>query len=553
MNRVWQQLDVRRTDVEAHPFFAWLASEAVPLEQRFAFSPVMIDFIMGFADMNKWFLRYEDPQNELERAINDHTDEDATHSRLFYDNWYSLELAGVETWPPGKMLWWMFHSQQAAAVRRFGMEILDLTVNYPDPLVRFPMMEAIEICGDVFFGHTAPIATTATRKYGIRHDYFGQYHRARETGHLQSDEAMFKSAVLSPAQLRHASYVANVVFDSFLRVLDELLDYSRRVTSAPPALMEELRRDYDMALKKPLRASEAADSEAPGGVLFGAHQGFASLIEQRVQRLRRHPLLHWLREENGMPPREKLQRFVALWGIDIAGYKDFNELVLRYPQPSTADEHRINRWTGDLASHGVLYLQDWQALGLDAALAWDPGETIAFYFLSSQTETHRRHMADIKKYAFRYKQPVVRYWLMRALEAAGGPLFAGTRPLAEAAEHSDDLVLDYWADRHTLTHPERNDNGDPGPMQCLATAPSSEEAEVITTLIALVFDNMAGLYALSLKEALNGTFVRAPASLPPPRVSDIVLRARAADEEGNPATTGAAVIAMKEPRYRATL
>src|SRR5258708_4375628 len=126
MKQVWKHLARRRSQLASHPFFVWLNSDSIPLEQRFVFTPVMIDFIMGFADMKKWFLNSVDRRSALERGSNEHREEDRTPSRLFYENWYTLDLGNTSNWRPGKTLWWLFQSADSAVVRRFGMAVLDM-------------------------------------------------------------------------------------------------------------------------------------------------------------------------------------------------------------------------------------------------------------------------------------------------------------------------------------------------------------------------------------------------------------------------------------------
>jgi len=526
MKRVWQELRAGRSRVEAHPFFGWLNSEAVPLERRFVFSPVMIDFIMGFADLNKWFLSYAEPENELERAINEHTEEDRTHSRLFYENWYTLPLGELSSWPPGKMLWWLFHAQDAEIVRRFGMDLLRLSAKHRDPLVRFPMMEAIEICGDVFFGHTAPIAAELSRRHNVPHDYYGKYHRERETGHLQSDEAPLLRSSLSASQLSEARLAVDHVFTMFCAVLDQLLDYSER-SADYRRMLSGLDGEYLDAVAPPqgritlTAATEAAAAPAPPAL---SQLSVLRHLQEKVARLNQHPFLAWLRATDDVEPRDRLRGFVALWGVDIAGYKDFNQLVLRYPEPQTPLELALNQWTENLATHGSLFLRDWQALKIDEVLAWDSGETIAFYFLGNETEVHRRNMAKVKHHAFRNASPLPRFWLIKALEDAGDALFAATAPLAYAVEAREDVTLDYWAHRHHVAEPP----GNAGPAQIcalfLAESLSAEQRSQCCEIIDTIFENMAEQFALSLETALKQTCVRQSRSLPPSRSSMIAAR-----------------------------
>jgi hypothetical protein len=524
MKRVHGQLRRRRAQVAAHSFFVWLNSDAAPIEQRFVFAPVMIDFIMGFADMNKWFLSYPEPKDEHERAINEHTEEDRTHSRLFYENWYTLALGDPAKWAPGKMLWWLFHSADTAVVRRFGMELLDLAVRYGDPLVRFSLMEAVEVCGDVFFANTAPIAEAISARHGSTQRYFGQYHRVRETGHLHADETVFLATRLTDEQARQSTLVIDRVFDTFLLVLDRLVSYSRRATSHDDGLASELDDEYQLALEVSHASSAVFPTRpwAPSSAVSNSQSPALRTLNEHLHRLEEHPFLGWLREEGAVAPRATLQSFVALWGVDITGYKDFNELVLRYKVPQSPMEHGINRWTEELATHSALYLQDWRSLGMDHLLGWDAGETIAFYFLGAQTEVHRRNMAKVKHYAFAHTNAVLRWWLIKALESSGDPLFTCTTPIAEAAEREHGIALDYWANRHSLSSALRAGPEDDVPF--VARDISSDQCAIICEMIGTVFDNIGEQLSLSHQVAAARLFVREPSSLPPaaPRHSMIV-------------------------------
>jgi len=534
MKRVWQELRAGRSRVQGHQFFDWLNSEAVPLERRFVFSPVMIDFIMGFADLNKWFLSYPEPKDALERAINEHTEEDRTHSRLFYENWYTLPLGELAAWSPGKMLWWLFHSRDAEIVRRFGMDLLRLSARHSDPLVRFPMMEAIEICGDVFFGHTAPIAAELSKKHNLAHDYYGKYHRDRETGHLQADEAPLLRASLSPIQLAEARQAVEHVFTMFLAVLDQLHDYGERSADYRKMLLD-LDGEHLDAIAAPLnRDSLAPMSEAALAPPSSAPPSLSQLavlryLQEKISRLSQHPFLVWLRTTDDVEPRDRLRGFIALWGVDIAGYKDFNELVLRYAEPQTELEQALNQWTEKLATHGTLFLRDWQALKLDEVLTWDAGETIAFYFLGNETEVHRRNMAKVKHHAFRNESPLLRFWLIKALEDSGDALFAATAPLARTVEAQEDVTLDYWAHRHHVAEAPGAASPQDITTLFLAQPLSAEQRSECCAIIDTIFENMAEQFDLSLATAWRQKCVKQSRTLPPSRGSMIAARTEAAE------------------------
>lgn len=521
MEQIWRRLNEGRARVDAHPFFAWLQSESVPLTSRFIFSPVMIDFIMSFADLNKWFLRYESPEGPLQHSINEHTAEDATHSRLFVQNWENLKLGDTLDWPACKGLWWLFQSPQCQAVRDFGMSVLQLAVSLVDPRVRFCMMEAIEICGDVFFEYTAPIAGQLEKQRLGQHIYYGQYHRDRETGHLQSDEGCFADYELSSEQRKLAENAVEVVYRNFLLVLDQLLAFSQRAVADYKGLQREIEDDFRAELTPPVDDIDVGPA-FPGNVRQErVHSSQAVLMQRlnaRVQGLQRHSFLFWLKAGRGQPI-ERLQSFAPVWGIDIAGYKDFNDLVLRYDSPATPAEEAINQLAAELRTHGSLYLQDWRALRLDSILGWRMIDVITYYFLSDDTEVHRCNMAKVKKHAMRQHTAVVRWWLMFALESANQVLFETTRELARAAEGELGVTLNFWAYRHGLT-----ESGRPVSFPFPAQAISSDELSSIAQIIDTIFDNFEQQFDLSEAIGMSGVFSQLPRSLPPPRVSALVMR-----------------------------
>src|SRR5262249_9371078 len=133
----------RKAHLNGHPFFDWVRSNAVPLEQRLLFAPIMSIFVMNFRDANKWFIRFSTPRNELEEIINGNTFEDETHSRLFLEDWRKLNLDERLGWRASEALWWLFLAPETEAFRRFVMEFARMTVvDKGDVLVRFAHSEA---------------------------------------------------------------------------------------------------------------------------------------------------------------------------------------------------------------------------------------------------------------------------------------------------------------------------------------------------------------------------------------------------------------------------
>ena len=104
MREVTARLGERTRQLRDHAFFRWLNESSCPLHQRFAFSPVLVEFIMGFSDMNKWFLSYSEPRTPFHEEINEHTLEDRTHSRWFVEDWSKLDFNGQLGWSADETL-----------------------------------------------------------------------------------------------------------------------------------------------------------------------------------------------------------------------------------------------------------------------------------------------------------------------------------------------------------------------------------------------------------------------------------------------------------------
>lgn len=507
MHRVLSIIHEARERIDAHRFFDWLRLAPVPLADKLAFSPVLADFIMGFADMNKWFITYAAPTTAFEHMLNEHSREDQTHSRLFVDEWTKLGLDEQLGWTASETLWWWFWCRETEVIRRAAMETLGLAERNPDPLVRFALVEAIETCGDVFFSNTCSIAVALEEATGSRFDYYGVHHREREDGHLRCDERSFIQAKLDPRQYEQAVHAATRIFALFEEELDQLLDYALRHQENPQALAATLVVERQQQLRR-IRSCAGHDA-APA---ITAARAFDDLpapekrtagqqLEVRVAQLRQQRFIRWLSSPEaaqGHTAVETLRSFTSLWAIDVLGYRDFNQYVLRFAEPRDAEERAINRWTERLASHGILYIHDWNVLGLDRILGWSSRETIEHYFLGERSEIHRHAMALVKKRAFASDSARLRYWLMRALEDGGQVLFDALGPVVAAAEGPLEAELRYWGGQHHVTHPEQPADPEADHV-AFATLPL-DEAERASALITIdtIFDNFERLFELSM-------------------------------------------------------
>jgi hypothetical protein len=494
MERIRDQIARRAATIAGHPLYGWIAgvSDAdVPLDERFRFAPLFVTYIMGFSDMNKWFMRYPAPATELERAITEHTYEDQTHSRLFLEDWQRLGLDARLDWSPSRTLEWYFAAPETEIFREYGMEITRMCVRHPDARIRYAFMEAIETCGHVFFGVTAPVAERLSAGTGIEYRYFGPHHLRRETGHLQARDHAGASPMLDGEVEAIAAALVDRIFDMFEIENDRLLAYARR---GGPAEVPD---------SPPQRTAGAR--LASEGLLPAAHRSAArprALVEAVAARRHAtaaHPLFRWLREARELPVTPLLRELALIWTPDVMGYKDLNRHALTYPYPATAAERAVNRWTAGLQSHHRLFLADWHALELDAWLGWSASETLRFFCVAAETETQRRNMATFVQLAHRHVDPGLRGWLIEALEATGEPFFAATQRLAARFEAETGRRLDYLGGRHERVDPERGEDVEADAIDLCALPLSARQHDEARSIIETVFDKIDEQYTLTLE------------------------------------------------------
>jgi hypothetical protein len=206
------------------PFFDFLRDESLTPRRRLAFVPCMAPFIMDFGDLNRYVLRDEASTDALQALVNAHTYEDDHHWP-----WYLDDLAALgydERRSTTQVLRDLYGD--ATAVNRLLAARLAHLIADATPVERLAVVEAIEETGNVLFGLTAHLARRVERDDGIELRYFGDFHLARESGHLMSgaEDGTLAAIVLDDAQRARCTELAGRVFDLFEEWVDELLDYA---------------------------------------------------------------------------------------------------------------------------------------------------------------------------------------------------------------------------------------------------------------------------------------------------------------------------------------
>ncbi|MGH3889001.1 MAG: hypothetical protein ACRDSZ_21010 [Pseudonocardiaceae bacterium] len=214
---VARRLQQRKAQVAAHPFYHWLREDnglsAAQKLQRFI--PMWVMDILGYRDLNKYAMTYQDPQDPAQRAINTWARRLSAHSNLFLSDWDTLELDRLLGYSASETLEFLFLDQDMDAHREHMIEFTKLALRYPDPAVRWWMMAALESTGEQFFAHIQPLACTVEKQTGVRLDYLSGRHDAPEAAtNTGGEQDGVPPAPLSAEGLNAALTLVDHVFDS---------------------------------------------------------------------------------------------------------------------------------------------------------------------------------------------------------------------------------------------------------------------------------------------------------------------------------------------------
>ena len=377
------------------------------------------------------------------------------------------------------MLWWLFLSSDQETFRRSGIEFIRLVVeDGDDALIRFGHSEAGEATGHVMLSNTARVAATLSHRTGLEYRYFGPYHLDLESGHVGNTEGVFETVVLDPARRERSSAACQRMFGIFDGIFDGFMNYAATYL------------DNGTVPRRPQLPVLAGDDwTAPALAIDPQDDHDTEMlrhIEEHKNRLKAHPFYEWLRHEKGSPA-DKLRQFIPMWVMDILGYRDLTKYALTFAEPSCAGEHAVNAWASRLSEHSGLFLSDWDALGLDHVLNHTASDALEWLFFDPDMDLHRQNMMEFAKIALQHSDPVLRWWMLVALESTGEEFFTQTRPLALAAEAETGGRLDYLAGRHDPPAAGGATN------RTEVSAPASltgEQLELAKSITDHVFDSM---------------------------------------------------------------
>ena len=424
MKEVFRLIKAQAKALSAHSLFTdWFASESISARGKLSFCPMAIDFVMGFRDFCKYYVHYPSPDSELERALNEHAAEDATHSALFLQDWELLKVNEQLGWTPRALYWWMTCDETLEA-RRLDFELASLVHQSRDPLLRFAIIESMEAAGNVFFRRTVPLAEELEKRGLPSLPYFGTYHLDKESGHIQSGgERLFFAATMDEASRGRACALVMRVFSIFHAHFRAWERFARRAVAGTfdfdPALAG--RTDTELRRTPPSDVTQALSfSHPPRPMGHGAELG--EHLERSFDDLWKTRFHTWIREGKHAGFVPMVRSFLLQWVVDNWTCADWFTMDTTYPDPKTPLERGINRLSRLYASEMKRRFIEWETLDFDGATGWSARDALAHYWLDERVEEHREVFADLRKLTLDHPSPVHRYWIMKCFVRFGDAL-----------------------------------------------------------------------------------------------------------------------------------
>lgn len=442
-------IDYWRNRIEDHPLHTWLITpdEDVPPEHKFWFALYFTNFIMYFRELNLYHISYcKDRGLDSQReAISLHADEDMTHSRMYMQDLRTLGWDEMLGWRPSELYWWLFLSEVNENLRRRTTQITKLVIEAEHPLVRYSVVEAIEACGNALFRHTNKPALEYTARTGKDLIYWGDFHLARETGHVvEEDDDAFEGAALTEKQRDAAERRATRIFELIDEQNSDMLcraqetisqggfDYRRRLHATPPTFLETI------------PGPEVFDFNFwPDSDAHVSQKAVQDTWRSCRQKLRQSEHMSFFTADTMTEAIAKLRFAVIYSATDTLGTPTVYKYMLPYKIPVNAQERTINRLSKRFGRRAAMLLVDWQSLGLDEALGWSVSRTLDFIYLDGATDSHRDTRAIITHHIDVTYEPVLRYWTIVTLKGLTETYASATGKLAERVAKETGWDLPY--------------------------------------------------------------------------------------------------------------
>jgi hypothetical protein len=221
MRRVLSHITACSERFAQEPMFQYLRDKSIDLEQRLCFMPMMAHFVFSFMDVNKYILRNEALDTPLQRLINIHTYEDATHWPWWVRDMKSAGLDKTCSFTDAMLFTW---SEATRRSRMLTYELIAIA-SRATPTQLLAIVETVESTGYEFLSTTAEVCREIE---GSPFVYYGSKHSDVESGHhMGTDEAMsyLEAIELTTEELEETKAIVDRLYRSYTDFVAEMHDW----------------------------------------------------------------------------------------------------------------------------------------------------------------------------------------------------------------------------------------------------------------------------------------------------------------------------------------
>ena len=223
MKRIIDYIKQKNNQFSEAILFRYLQDKTVAPEQKLAFAPYMAHFVFSFMDINRFVLRDLQSNNELQKLVNIHTQEDADHWPWYLND---IKKMGFDKRLPLSEALHFIWGDHCIASRLLTYRMTSLIGQASDK-EKIMIVEVIEMTGNVFLKHTSSVC--AQMKMGDNYQYYGAHHYQRETGHHMGCgdiEEELNNICLTEDERKKGFLLVDNVYVLYQKFVDEMYEYA---------------------------------------------------------------------------------------------------------------------------------------------------------------------------------------------------------------------------------------------------------------------------------------------------------------------------------------
>ena len=209
-------IEKKTETLRQHPLLDFIMNDnSIPAQRRISFAPYLSFLAMSFADILDSWILFPNPQNELEKRINRHIEEDDFHYNLFLHDIEGVLGLSLDDFGSYSAVMRHLWGDDSRAIRQYIYGWLDCMARHNDPILTLTSLEALEAGSLVLFESTSKLVRQESSELKEL-KYFGQVHLRLEKNHSRYEEEatiLLEQIEITREQREHALQITKELFE----------------------------------------------------------------------------------------------------------------------------------------------------------------------------------------------------------------------------------------------------------------------------------------------------------------------------------------------------